>query len=81
MRVTLTQIRGIRIHLEGEAMNKFETVKFSKKSSENKIMKNNDAPLEYCDACFIAFGSQEKRIFKGQKKFHLDCIGKEKLSV
>jgi hypothetical protein len=67
--------------LEGEEMNKLETVKFSKESSENKIKKNNDVPLEYCDACFIAFGSQEKRIFKGQKKFHLDCIGREKLSV
>lgn len=44
-------------------------------------MKNDDAPLEYCDACFIAFGSQEKRIFKGRKKFHLDCIEKEIHSV
>lgn len=62
-------------------MNKLETVKFSKESSENKLMKNDDAPLEYCDACFIAFGSQEKRIFKGRKKFHLDCIEKEIHSV
>jgi len=44
-------------------------------------MKNDDAPLEYCDACFIAFGSQEKRIFKGRKKFHLDCKGRGELSV
>jgi hypothetical protein len=62
-------------------MNKLETVKSSKESSENRIVKTDDAPLEYCDACFIAFGSQEKRIFKGQKKFHLDCRGREKLSV
>ena len=62
-------------------MNKLETVKLSKESSENKIMKNDSAPLEYCDACFIAFGSQEKRIFKGRKKFHLDCKGREMLSV
>ena len=62
-------------------MNKLETVKFSKESTENKTTKNDDAPPEYCDACFIAFGSQEKRILKDQKKFHPDCIGKEKLSV
>jgi len=67
--------------LEGEEMNKLETVKFSKESAENKLMKNDDAPLEYCDACFIAFGSQEKRIFKGRKKFHLDCKGRGKLSA
>jgi hypothetical protein len=67
--------------LGGEEMNKLETVRFSKESSENKIMKNDDAPLEYCDACFIALGSQEKRIFKGRKKFHLDCKGRGKLSV
>jgi len=59
-------------------MNKLETVKFSKESSEKKIMKNNDAPLEYCDACFIAFGSQEKRIFKGRKKLHLECAARAK---
>lgn len=64
--------------MEGEEMNKLETVKLSKESPENKIMKNDDAPLEFCDACFIAFGSQEKRIFKGRKKFHLDCIREER---
>jgi hypothetical protein len=62
-------------------MNKLETVKLSKESSENKIVKNDDSPLEYCDSCFIAFGSQEKRIFKGRKKFHLDCKETEILSV
>jgi hypothetical protein len=62
-------------------MNKSETVKFSKESSEKEIMKNSDAPQEYCDACFIAFGNQEKRFFKGRKKFHLDCKGRAKLSV
>ena len=76
----MPKIRGIKFHLEGEDMNKLETVKFSKESSEKKIMKNNHAPLEYCDACFIAFGSQERRIFRDKKKFHLDCSGREKLS-
>lgn len=57
-------------------MNKFETGKFSNKSSENEVIKNKDVPLEYCDICFIALGSQEKRIYKGQKKFHLDCAAR-----
>jgi hypothetical protein len=62
-------------------MNKLERIKLSKESSENKIMKNDDAPLEYCDACFIAFGSQEKRIFEGRKKFHLDCKRRKMFSA
>jgi len=59
-------------------MKKLETVNFSKESSEKKIMKNNDAPLEYCDVCFIALGSQEKRIYEGRKKFHLECAVRTK---
>ena len=59
-------------------MNKFETGKFSNESSENKIIKNKNVALEYCDVCFIALGSQEKRIYEGRKKFHLDCAARTK---
>ena len=59
-------------------MNKLETVKFSNASSENEVVKNYEIPLEYCDVCFIALGSQEKRIYKGRKKFHLDCEARAK---
>jgi len=59
-------------------MNKFETGKFPNESSENEIIKNKDVPLEYCDVCFIALGSQEKRIYEGRKKFHLDCAARTK---
>jgi hypothetical protein len=54
-------------------MNKFKRDKFSRASTERDIIENYDSPLEYCDGCFIAFGSQEKRIYKSEKKFHLDC--------
>jgi len=59
-------------------MNEFETEELSNVSSEDKIVKNGDVPLEYCDVCFIALGSEEKRIYKGQKKFHPDCEAKAK---
>ena len=54
-------------------MNKLDTEKFSRPSIEREIIENYDGPLEYCDGCFIALGSQEKRIYIGGKKFHLDC--------
>ncbi len=59
-------------------MDKFETEKFSNESSEKEIIKNSDDHLEYCDVCFIALGSQEKRIYKRKKTFHLDCGAKAK---
>ena len=59
-------------------MNKFETENFSNESSEKEILINSDDYLEYCDVCFIAFGSQEKRIYERQKKFHVDCEARAK---
>lgn len=59
-------------------MNKLETVKFSNESSKKEMIKNSDDILEYCNVCFIAFGSQERRIYKHQKKFHLDCEARAK---
>ncbi|NOR15678.1 MAG: hypothetical protein GQ544_08240 [Candidatus Aminicenantes bacterium] len=59
-------------------MNKLETDKFSRASTEREMIENYDGPLEYCDRCFIALGSQEKRIYQGRKKFHLDCRARVK---
>lgn len=59
-------------------MNEFETEKFSNELLEKEIIKNSDDHLEYCDVCFIALGSQERRIYKRQKKFHLDCMTRAK---
>ena len=59
-------------------MKELETVNFSNAELEQEIIKNSDDLLEYCDVCFIAFGSQEKRIYKHQKKFHLDCKARTK---
>ena len=59
-------------------MNKFETEKFSNELLEKEIIKNSDDHLEYCDVNFIALGSQERRIYKRQKKFHLDCMARAK---
>ena len=59
-------------------MNKLETVKFSNESSKKEMIKKSDDLLEYCNVCFIALGSQEKRIYKGRKKFHLDCEARAK---
>ncbi len=59
-------------------MNKLEKGGFSNGSSENGIRKNSDVPLDYCDVCFIAFGSQEKRIYLDEKVVHPDCANKIK---
>ena len=55
-------------------MNKLEKVKFSNAELEREIMKNSDDLLEYCNVCFIAFGSQEKRTYRAKKPIHLDCV-------
>jgi hypothetical protein len=53
-------------------MNKFTAPKFSA-SPKKEINKSREDSLEYCDICFIAFGSQERRVLKGRKKIHPDC--------
>jgi len=57
-------------------MNEFERDEFSNVSEVNGIRRNSDAPLDYCDVCFIAFGSQEKRIHLGKNVVHPDCANK-----
>ena len=59
-------------------MKKLETVEFSNESSEKEIIENSDDFLEYCDVCFIALGSQEKRIYRDNNVAHLDCAKKIK---
>ena len=54
-------------------MNEFKRDEFSNGLEESGIRKNSDAPLDYCDKCFIAFGSQEKRIYLGKNVVHPDC--------
>ncbi len=62
-------------------MNKLETDKFSRASTEREMIEDYDGPLEYCDGCFIALGSQEKRIYKGRKKFHMHCVARGKVQA
>jgi len=59
-------------------MNKFEGDKFSNGLEGNGIRRNSDDLLDYCDVCFIAFGSQEKRICMGENVVHPDCANKAK---
>jgi hypothetical protein len=59
-------------------MNEFERDEFSNVSDMNGIRRNSDGPLDYCDLCFIAFGSQEKRIHMGKNVVHPDCADKAK---
>ena len=43
-------------------MNKSEPEKFLNVEFEREIIKNRKDILEYCDVCFIAFGSHEKSL-------------------
>jgi len=78
MRVIFAKNHFIKIHLEELEMNNFKRDKFSNAPSEKEIIKNYDIPFQYCDVCFIALGSQEKRIFMDGKVVHLDCEKKVK---
>jgi hypothetical protein len=62
-------------------MNEFETADFSNESSEKEILKNSADYLEYCDVCFIALGSQEKRIYMDKNVAHLDCAKKSRTKI
>jgi hypothetical protein len=59
-------------------MNKVEKGEFSDELLVNESRKKGDAPPTYCDVCFIAFGSQEKRIHFDGKAVHSDCAKKVK---
>ena len=54
-------------------MKKSDKDTYPRASTERKIIENYDAPTEYCDKCWVSFGSHEKRILKDRKKFHRDC--------
>lgn len=72
----LLKNHGIKILLEVKKMNKSESEKFSNAELDQGIKKNSDDLFEYCHVCFIALGSQEKRIYKDENVAHLDCVQK-----
>ncbi len=59
-------------------MNKIGTSKLSKSELNQETIKNSDELLEYCHFCFIALGSQEKRIYIKKNAAHPDCAKKAK---
>lgn len=59
-------------------MNEFKEDEFSNGSVGNRMKRNSDDSLDYCDVCFIAFGSQEKRIYIGENVVHPDCANRAK---
>lgn len=59
-------------------MSKSEKGEFSDELPVYESRKMGDSPLTYCEVCFIAFGSQEKRIHFDGKAVHPDCAKKVK---
>ena len=57
-------------------MNELEKGDLSIRLSEEKSNKNGEVPKAYCDVCFIAFGSQEKRVYLNNSVVHPDCVNK-----
>ncbi len=57
-------------------MNEFKRDGIPNDASENAKRTKIDVPLDYCKVCFIAFGSQEKRIYMNENVVHLDCAYK-----
>jgi len=41
--------------------------------SVNDTQSKEAGPKEYCEICFISFGSQEPRLQKNGKTVHIDC--------
>lgn len=61
-------------------MNEFEKDGISDEREEEIFpVKTDEGSLDYCDVCFIAFGSQEKRVFLGENVVHPDCAKKAEL--
>lgn len=57
-------------------MNKLKEDRFSNGVSEIEMKTTVNAPLDYCSVCFIAFGSQERRITVNKDVVHIDCANK-----
>jgi len=64
--------------LEEQEMKVREQNDFSDAELEREILNNSDDLLEFCGVCFIALGSQEKRIYRRKEAFHVDCVAKVK---
>jgi hypothetical protein len=57
-------------------MNMDHLREFSKEKpelTEEPQNENKTEPVEYCEVCFLSFGSQEPRIKKNDKTVHIDC--------
>ena len=54
-------------------MKKAKSGKNLNKKSKNIVFEDDHPSLEFCEVCFIAFGSQEQRIFKDRKVTHVEC--------
>jgi len=59
-------------------MNELEKGDVSISLAEEKSNKNGEAAKAYCEVCFIAFGSQEKRVYLNNSVAHPDCVNKIK---
>ena len=57
-------------------MKKAKSEKYPNKKSEADVFEDYFPPLEFCEVCFIAFGSQEQRVFKDNKVAHIECARK-----
>lgn len=54
-------------------MKKAKSGKNLNKKSKNIVFEDDHPSLEFCEVCFIAFGSQEQRVFKDRKVTHVEC--------
>lgn len=57
-------------------MKKAKSKKYSNKKTEKNVLEDYPPPLEFCEVCFIALGSQEQRVFKDSKVAHIECAKK-----
>ena len=46
----------------------------STRSDHDRVEPRTLIPARYCAVCFLTFGSQERRIFEGNKVAHQGCV-------
>lgn len=54
-------------------MKNFNSNKNSNEESDNNVFKDLSTSKEFCEVCFISFGSQEQRVFMDSKVAHIEC--------
>jgi len=57
-------------------MNELEKGDVSIRVAEDESKKYSEVLKTYCDVCFIAFGSHEKRVYLKESVVHPDCVNK-----